>query len=105
MLVKYNLPDQPIPVFVGSPDLIASSQLYVNETRYELGTFLKAIDLCYKSFFVLNASYPKASVHIWTFLQVFVYNMKDHTTKNFTSVNKLISAIQKISTGDSSSTK
>lgn len=94
-LDRYKLPDQPIPMFIGSVDNIVSCQVMVNEHRYSLPTPLKALDLCYKTFFVLNAAYPKESAHIWTYLQTFIYEMNDDSTKNYTSVNKLISALQK----------
>ena len=54
------------------------------------------MDICYKSFSALNATYPVESKDIWSFLQRHVYEMADSETKQFTAVNKLIITLKKI---------
>lgn len=36
---------------------------------------LKALDVCFKFFQVLNASYPSTVKQLWTFIQKYVYNI------------------------------
>lgn len=41
----------------------------VNDTVYEVGSLIKAVDVCFKAFFVLNADYPPQVRDPWLLLQ------------------------------------
>ncbi|XP_013390018.1 uncharacterized protein LOC106158524 isoform X2 [Lingula anatina] len=40
-------------------------------------TLLKAVDLCFKSFYILDVNYPRECYTVWEFLQTVVYEMGD----------------------------
>lgn len=77
--VKCNLvrrPLQPLPVVVGpSTDLIDTSYVVVDDIRYKVESPLEAVDVCFKLYHALHASYPCQSSYTWLFLQKAVYNL------------------------------
>lgn len=54
---------------------------------------LAAVDICFKSFWALQAKYPSQSGPIWTFIQQGIYEIYTPFDKNSTSVNELIADI------------
>ncbi|XP_024878368.1 uncharacterized protein LOC112458796, partial [Temnothorax curvispinosus] len=71
-----NLTLQPFIIFVGR-DASSVNAYYVciDKTLYKIESALKAVDVCYKCFFVLHACYPKESQQIWLLIQKCLYNM------------------------------
>lgn len=47
----------------------AQTLVLVNDTVYEVGSLIKAVDVCFKAFFVLNAEYPPQARDPWLLLQ------------------------------------
>lgn len=72
---KNNLKVQPYIIIVG--DLKKVSEVYVclDDTLYVIDSVLKAIDVCFKSFFVFQLEYPFDSQHIWLLMQKGMYNI------------------------------
>lgn len=66
------------------------SYTVINNTYYKLETPLKALDVCFKSYYSLNLQYPIEVQHIWTFVQQYFYEIHDKNDKNFPSVKTLI---------------
>jgi len=66
----------------------------VNDILYKVDTPLRAIDLCFKIFHVMNASYPPEAETAWTFIEQIVY--KFPKTKTYVSVNSLMSDVVKL---------
>jgi len=65
----------------------------VNDILYKVDT-PRAIDLCFKIFHVMNASYPPEAETAWTFIEQVVYNFPK--TKTYVSVNSLMSDVVKL---------
>lgn len=71
---------QPLIFVVGKSFSTATTfYVYFCNILYQLPTFLKALDVCFKTYFVFNFSYPNESILIWNFLQIFFYEI---TTSN-----------------------
>lgn len=69
---------------------ISDFYVILEEDIIACDTVLGAIDLLFKIFHVLNAQYPKESVHIWLTIQKFVYNITTKTDKVIPYVETLI---------------
>lgn len=81
---------QPMPILVGQNIFtIEKSFVTVNDIIWEMESPLKAIDLCFKSYHVLNAKYPAESEMVWTFIQQTFYNIRTIYDGEFTSVKCL----------------
>lgn len=79
-IVTHSLTDQPNIFLVGNlsqPRCVVK----INEL-YDTQTVLQAVDLCFKSFFVLNAKYPPQCEYCFLYLQQFVYKLP-RESKNF----------------------
>ncbi|XP_033104574.1 uncharacterized protein LOC117107122 [Anneissia japonica] len=48
-------------------------------------SFLKAIDVCFKLFYILNLNYPWQSYTTWEFIQKVIYGLEDTGNHNKTS--------------------
>jgi len=75
--------------------IVAASYVVINKFVYSVETPLKAVDICFKTFFALNLDYPKESNHIWQFIQQFLYEITTKTDKNYQSVNLIINDLKK----------
>lgn len=68
---------QPLIVLVGSsPDAIESAHVSVATLRFDCDSVVHAIDVFFKSCQALHVCYPPESEHIWTVLQVGVYEIE-----------------------------
>lgn len=93
-LASFHLTTQPLPIIVGSDiGTIESCYVSVNDILYKIDTPLRAIDLCFKIFHVMNASYPPEPETVWTFIEQVVYDFPK--TKTYVSVT-LMSDIVKL---------
>lgn len=72
---SHKLPHQPYVVVYESDDGLISS-VRINEVIYNLKSPELAIDCCFKTFYSLDAKFPKESGHIWNFLARFIYEFK-----------------------------
>lgn len=62
------------------PFIISTSTqfgVYFNDIYFMSDSFLCAVDLCFKIFFVLNLKYPPQCIKVWRFLQYYFYEIKD----------------------------
>ncbi|XP_034234972.1 uncharacterized protein LOC117641606 [Thrips palmi] len=74
VLNKYGHTLQPFVLLVGSPHNIRQSFVMLDDLRWPVSPPLKAVDVCFKLFFVLRAGYPVESRHIWLYIQHCVYS-------------------------------
>ena len=74
---------------------IEQAFVIINETVYEADSVIKAVDICYKSFFVFNANYPVQSYDPWIFLQRAVFQMETPYDQVVPRVTNLISKLSK----------
>ncbi|KAF4531566.1 hypothetical protein B566_EDAN013570 [Ephemera danica] len=86
---------QPYIVLVG-PNLcsITARFVIIENIFYKVETILKAVDVCFKSFFVFNATYQVECEHIWLFVQRKVFEITTKYDNNFTRLEELLLKLQ-----------
>lgn len=68
---------QPFILAVGENVLnITEIFLYFDGVKYPFKNFLRAIDICFKTFYVFNLEYPPASFMFWSFFQHFFFKIE-----------------------------
>lgn len=72
---SYKLSHQPYVIVYESDNGLVSS-VRINEVIYNLESPELAIDCCFKTFYSLDAEFPKESRHVWNFLARFIYEFK-----------------------------
>lgn len=81
---------QPFLYCVGSDFLhIEEIFIFFDNIRYQFFNFLRAVDICFKIFFVFNLDFPKESVMFYSFLETYFFKFK--SAKNFPKVFMLAS--------------
>jgi hypothetical protein len=84
-----SYPTQPFVLVVGeSYEQIKLFYCVTEGIKYKCRSFIHALDLCYKTFFVFNIEYPSPSYFAWVFLEKHIYNMRE-TKKISSKVNIL----------------
>jgi len=74
-LFQFGLRMQPVVVVVvGNLTAPAAAYAVVDEATWKFSSPLKAVDICFKAFHCLHASYTAES-HAWFLLQRLVYDM------------------------------
>ncbi|XP_036148758.1 uncharacterized protein LOC105835274 isoform X2 [Monomorium pharaonis] len=78
---------QPFIIIVGlSLRQIDSYYVVVDDVLYKLDNILKAIDICFKIFMVLDAQYPTECEQVWLFFQLYIYKQRTKNDKVIKSV-------------------
>lgn len=93
-LLKWKQTLQPVIVAVG-PE-VDEVYVKVDEHMYRVSGIQKAIDICFKFFFALQAKYPIESEQVWQFIQLYFYNIETRQDKKFVGVNTLINDLNNI---------
>lgn len=55
--------------------IVTASYVIINKYTFKAETPLKAVDICFKSFFTLNLKYPVQSDNVREFIQKFFYGI------------------------------
>lgn len=91
-LIAERMPIQPFLMVVGKHlKNINKIFVYFDEVKFEFNSVVRAVDVCFKIYHVLNLEYPKPSTTFWTFIENFFYKFK---AKSYPKVNILCSALQ-----------
>lgn len=87
-LTKQKQAIQPFILAVGD-DIFSIKEIFVyfDGVRFLFPNFLRAVDICYKIFYVFNLDFPKKSEMFWSFIQTFFY--KNKSEKSFPKVHIL----------------
>lgn len=73
---------QPFIIIVGlSLREIESYYVVVDNILYKLDNILRAIDICFKVFMVLDVQYPIECEQIWLFFQQYIYKQSSKHDK------------------------
>lgn len=69
---------QPQVLVLGASMLAEDCAYYciIDDTIYQLDGLLKAVDVCFKTFFVYNIEYPVPCRSVWTFIQRAIYGIQ-----------------------------
>lgn len=54
---------------------------------------IKALECCFKIFMALETEYPRASDHLWEFVQKCLFNVYTIFDKNYTTVTSFMNSI------------
>ncbi|XP_066590164.1 uncharacterized protein [Prorops nasuta] len=97
LLEEFGQTLQPFVMVIG-PTIgkIISAYICVNEIMYLAENVLKAIDICFKIFFVLNIQYSPESEHIWLLIQKYIYNINSNCDKKCSLVNEILSDLKQL---------
>jgi len=61
---------QPYIIVVGNMEnSITAAYVCINNNLWKVGSVLQAVDVCFKSFFALDAEYQVEAYHLWLFIQ------------------------------------
>ncbi|XP_060872832.1 uncharacterized protein LOC132946779 [Metopolophium dirhodum] len=88
--VQYGTTLQPYIIIVDNTDIYA----VINSIYYKLETPLKALDVCYKSYFALNLNYPQESEQIWLFIQNYFFDTTLKSDKHVLFVKTFINDLK-----------
>ncbi|XP_066595383.1 uncharacterized protein [Prorops nasuta] len=73
-LYEIGLSVQPYIIVVGATlDTLKSFYVCIDAILYKVPSMIIALDVCFKTFFAFDASYPVASEHIWLIIQRCLY--------------------------------
>ena len=75
VLLAKKLTLQPVIVLVGTIVNFRKIYVVINDNWYESTSFLKAVDLSFKSFFALDCNYPASCSNIWFLIQFGIYEI------------------------------
>lgn len=73
---SFNFEETPYIVCCGPLERLQCCHIVWKDLQYDFNNITAAVDVLYKSFFVLQIDFPFASAHIWCFLQKYVYRME-----------------------------
>ncbi|XP_058985200.1 uncharacterized protein LOC109612655 [Musca domestica] len=93
-LEKRNENIQPFIFVVGDDNLEDNDYnfyVYLDHALLHFVDFQRALDTCFKSFFLFNLEFPGASNQFWIFVQEYFYDMKSAHTKNFSKILNILS--------------
>ncbi|XP_055905635.1 uncharacterized protein LOC129941109 [Eupeodes corollae] len=76
---------QPFMLGIGDSDLenILNFYVYVDGVKFLFNCFLRAVDICFKTYHLFNLEYPPACTQFWAFIENHFYDMK--ITKHISS--------------------
>lgn len=89
---------QPYVAIVGeSHTSISASYVCINNIVYKLDSLLKAVDICFKSFYALDLEYPAESEQVWLTIQKILYSITlPNKDKKIFNVSTFINKLDKI---------
>ena len=68
--VKHSVPRQPHVMMMGDTPISASQYLVVfDDSMYKTDSLIKAVDICFKLFFVFYLEYSTACADMWIIFQ------------------------------------
>lgn len=88
---------QPYIIVVGSQfTAVETIYIIIDDVMYNMENILKAVDILYKVFQVLNVKYPTGCEQVWLFIQKYVYGRTTKWDKNDKSVMNLIDELERV---------
>lgn len=82
---------QPYIILIG-PNLsnITGSMVIINQYEHKCNSVIEALDFCFKSYQILDAEYPFASMHLWYLIQWKVYTYFSKKDPQIPYLNELL---------------
>lgn len=93
----HKLTVQPYIIVVGPTlDNIEAYFISIDSILYSVSTAFEAIDICFKAFHVLGATYPPASDHLWYLIQYELYNFSTKFDRPIGYIIEVMTALRAI---------
>jgi len=73
---------QPYMIFVEVDSQVTYFYVIINKYFYKVESALKAIDICFKSFFTFHLNYTPQCKQIWYFIQTYFFEIVTKFDKN-----------------------
>lgn len=67
--------------------------VYFDNLKIPSKSLIRAVDICFKIYYLFNLQYPKACSTFWNFIQVFFYNIK--SKEKYAKVNIIVNELKK----------
>lgn len=84
---------QPFIMCVGEDiSKITDIYMYFDDVKYSFNSFLRAVDILFKIFYVFNFSFPIESSMFWNFIELYCFEIKSNNS--FSKVHVLIENIK-----------
>ncbi|XP_052122709.1 uncharacterized protein LOC113214211 isoform X2 [Frankliniella occidentalis] len=101
---KFGAPVQPYIVVLGEhEDTCRAAYVIVDRVPWKVGGPLAAVDLCFKTCFGLNCHFPPEAMHLWLFVQHYLYNAEIYEDPVIESVISLIDHLNNVVEDDAAS--
>lgn len=81
---------QPLLATIGDKEDYREFFVILDSTKFKFGSFLEALDFCFKTFNVLNLCYPNKCISCWMFIQLYLYEINTKYDVNIPAVDTLI---------------
>jgi hypothetical protein len=92
-LYKFGAHVQPVVIVVGDVEAPSGVYVVVDTTTWKVTSVLNGVDICFKTFHALHATYP-LETNTWLLLQKLVYGISTKWDAKSTAVNALLSDLQ-----------
>lgn len=60
--------------------------VYYDNIRYKFSTFLPAIDVCMKTYFIFRIKYPVSSEMFWSFVAEYFFKLKESSNAKIAKI-------------------
>lgn len=88
-------PNHPLISLIGD-SLLDTKEIFVyfQGMRFEFFDVVKAVDTCFKIFFVFNIKYPLPCQAVWQFIDSYFYNVVENINDMHTNVKILLNELK-----------
>lgn len=87
---------QPLLVAIGEDNDCTEFYVSMDNHKFKFGSFIEALDICFKVFHLFNFQYPDKCFNCWQFIQLYFYNIKTKYDINVPTIITLMNDLQKI---------
>jgi len=88
---------QPYIIVIGNVEnSITAAYVCTNNNLWKVGSVLQAVDVCFKSFFALDAEYQVEAYHLWLFIQRALHDIYLLGERSVTNVTTLINRLNQM---------
>jgi len=88
---------QPYIIVVGNVEnSITAAYVCINNNLWKLGSVLQAVDVCFKSFFALDAEYQVEAYNLWLFIQKALYDIYLLGERSVINITTLINRLNQM---------
>lgn len=83
----------PVILVIGAIDNVRKTYVIINDVWYETNSFLDAVSLTLKAFYVFNCAYPDKAKNVWQFMQFAGFDIRSPFIRVGIKVNAMVKEI------------